>query len=115
MAVGREKSLSSLGRGSGDPAWRKTWLGFSHTGEKAPRPRGGAWVLPGTQRLLSERRSMRTWKAAPGADHGGLPGEPGPHVAVLSWGVPVGLEHPGEGPAHCFLSQNVCQAWEFTS
>lgn len=30
-------------------------------------------------------------------------------------GGPSGTLHPGEGPAPCLPSQNVCPAWEFIS
>lgn len=36
-------------------------------------------------------------------------------VRLCSHRGPLGTLHPGEGPAHCLPSQNVCPAWEFIS
>ena len=103
--MGGEKSRSSPGRGSRDPAGRKTWLGFGRAGEK--RPRGGARGPSRDPAALPPPRSARTREA-------GSLGLPVP-MRLYCHGEPWGALHPGEGPAHCLPSQNVCPPWEFIS
>ena len=75
---------------SGPGLWRpsreKNVAGLRPRGLETP-PGWGERAVPGPARLQPRPRSGRTWEAAPGAGHGGLPGAPGARAAVLSRGA----------------------------
>lgn len=104
----------------GDPAWRKTWLGFGRGAERNA-PGVGRGGRPGPAASARAEVSEDLGGSA-GAGPEGFPRASGPHVAARSWGAlgaPAlpggGPAHPGEVPAHCLLSQDECPAWGFTS
>ena len=75
---------------SGPGLWRpsreKNVAGLRPRGLETP-PGWGERAVPGPARLQPRPRSGRTWEAAPGAGHGGLPGAHGARATVLSRGA----------------------------
>lgn len=71
----------------GDPAWRKTWLGFGRGAERNA-PGVGRGAAPG-RRLRPESRSARTWEAAPEQDLKGSLGLLAP-MWLRGHGAPLG-------------------------
>lgn len=111
--MGREKWPSS-GPGCGDPAWRKTWLGFGRRARENRAPGVGLGGRPGTWWLLPERRSARTREAAPGWSWTGrallrllVP------MRLCCHGEPWGPWHPREGPAAASLARTCAQRGNF--